>query len=168
MCLDSTLLKKQMKNYLFFALLFSLLSSGAQIPANAARDKSLPAKITPPPVIEEKFKNEFPAVTPSWKMDGQNFKAEYVDPVTFKGNTIVYDKEGNVIRRENEMENSSYPQGINDYYIKRFPGEKFKTWSSQDNTGERSYFIKRENEVVWFDKEGLYIEPGKKSRVGRD
>jgi hypothetical protein len=151
-----------MRNFLFFALSILVLAGSAQIPADAARGKSLPAQITPPPAIEEKFKNEHPSVTPTWSMDGQNFKAEFIDPATFKGNSIVYDKEGNVMRRENEMENSSYPQGINDFYIKKYPGEKFKTWSSQDNSGERSYFIRRDNEIVWFDKEGNYIDPQKK------
>jgi hypothetical protein len=147
-----------MKRLFVLLLLSFTFFMQAQIPADAAKEKPLPEKITPPQKILEKFTKEYPGVTPSWRMDGQNFMAEFVDPLTLKGCSIVYDKDANVLRRENEMENSSYPQSINDYYIKKFPGEKFKTWSSLDTKGERSYFIKREKEIVWFDKEGKPLE----------
>src|SRR3954471_2149892 len=151
-----------MRKILFLFCVMALVQLDAQVPANAAEKKALPESITPPDNILEKFNKEYPGITASWRMDGQNFKAEFVDPNTLKGNSIVYDKAGNVVRRENEMENASYPESINQYYIKHFPGEKFKTWSSQDDKGERSYYIKRNSETVWFDKEGKYIEPKRK------
>ena len=151
-----------MKHVLCLVLLLSFCSVQAQIPANAAKEREVPQKITPPQIILDKFTKEYPNITPSWRMDGQNFMAEFMDPMTMKGVAIVYDKEGNVVRRENEMENSSYPQSINDYYIKTYPGEKYKTWSSLDQKGVRSFFIKREKETVWFDKEGKPVQTASK------
>ncbi len=140
---------------------FCFYSATAQTPVTAVKDKTLTAEVVPPAEVKDKFIKEHPSVTPSWSMDGKNFKAEFVDPNTFKGNCIVYDAEGNVIRRENEMENASYPKSINDYFIKTYPGEKFKTWSSLDARGNRTFYIKRNNDQVWFDKDGKVIESKK-------
>jgi hypothetical protein len=143
------------KALILFIFLFSLLPAHSQ-QGQGAKSQA-PRDVVPPATIIEKFNKEHPGMTPSWKADGTNFRADFVDPNTFKGCSILYDKDGNVIRRENEMENASYPQTINDYYIKHFPGEKFKTWTSLDNSGQKKYYIRRENEVVWFDKDGNYI-----------
>jgi hypothetical protein len=142
---------------LLLFLTLSVCMVSAQAPLTAGRERDVPQQINPPKVILDKFTKEYPRVTPSWRMDGQNFVAEFVDPVSLKGVSVVYDKEGNVVRKESEVENASYPQGINDYYIKKYPGEKFKTWSSLDDKGERRYFIRREKETVWFDQEGHVI-----------
>ncbi len=150
-----------MKQLLFIALLICTMNSTAQIPVDAGQDKTIPAQVVPPQAIVDKFIKEYPGITPSWRMDGKNFQAEFVNPTTFKGNVIVYDKDGNVIRRENEMENASYPPNINTYFIKKYPGEKFKTWTTQNENGEETYYIKRNNEIVWFDKNGNYISPAK-------
>lgn len=150
-----------MKICLLSLFLFFAFTASAQIPANAGKEKTIPAQVTPPQEITDKFNKEYPGIAANWRMDGKNFRAEFVDPNTFKGNCIVYDKDGNVIRRENEMENASYPSTINDYFIKHFPGEKFKTWTSLDPNGQKTYYIKRSGETVWFDKEGNYIDPKK-------
>jgi len=147
-----------MKVYLALAL--TLLSYSfilSQTPVTAGKEKNLPQKIDPPQIVLDKFKQAYPDITPEWKMDGKNFVASFVDPNTLKGINVVYDKDGNVIRKETELENSSYPQSINDYYIKKYPGEKYKTWSSVDNTGVSTYYIKRANETIWFDKGGNFV-----------
>jgi hypothetical protein len=151
-----------MKIYLVLTL--TLLSYSfilSQTPVTAGREKDVSQKINPPKVVLDKFTQSYPDITPEWKMDGKNFVANFVDPNTLKGISIVYDKDGNVIRKETELENSSYPQSINDYYIKKYPGEKYKTWSSVDNSGANTYFIKRENETIWFDKDGNFVKPRK-------
>lgn len=150
------------KHYLALLLSLVLAALPAQVPVNTGSSTS-GNQTQPPPAIVDKFTNEHPGITPAWHMDGKNFTAEYVDPNTFKGVSIVYDKDGNVIRRESEMENSSYPASINDYYIKKYPGEKFKTWRSLDDKGAQTYFIKRSSGTVWFDKDGNYIDPEKKN-----
>src|SRR4051812_27760320 len=104
---------------ILFLLAYLPLFCLAQAPATAGRAKDLTETVHPPQVVLDKFTREFPEVTPSWRMDGQNFKAEFMDPLTLKGTAIVYDKEGRVIRRENEVDNTSYPQSINDYFIKK-------------------------------------------------
>jgi hypothetical protein len=150
------------KYYLLLLLSICILDITAQTPVTAGSPKEITTPVEPPSAIAEKFKNEFPGITPIWHIDGKNFVAEFVDPNTFKGISVVYDKDGNIIRRESELENSSYPSSINDYYIKKYPGEKFKTWRSADEKGQVTYYIKRQSGLVWFDKEGKYIEPEKK------
>lgn len=155
--------KKIMRTVLtvsFFLIL--CLTARPQVSITAGQEKTLSPQVEPPPVVTEKFKNEHPAITPSWSADGKNFRADFVDPESFKGRSIVYDPEGKVIRRESEVENSSYPQSINDYYIKRFPGEKYKTWRSQDNSGSQTYYIRHGSDILWFDKEGKAIESRRK------
>jgi hypothetical protein len=147
------------KTYLVFIL--TILNYGfivSQTPVTAGKEKDVPQKITPPQVVLDKFTKTYPDITPGWKMDGKNFVASFVDPNTLKNVNIVYDKDGNVIRKETELENSSYPQSINDYYIKKYPGEKYKTWSSVDNTGTPTYYIKRATETIWFDKNGNFVK----------
>jgi hypothetical protein len=152
------------KYYLFVALSLALLTGlTAQSTSGRGRMEKPSEQAQPPQEIVDKFTKEHPGITPAWHMDGKNFAAEYVDPNTFKGISIVYAPDGSVLRRESEMENSSYPAGINDYYIKKYPGEKFKTWRSLDDKGVQSYYIKRANETVWFDQEGRYIDPEKKN-----
>jgi len=148
---------------LYFIFIFASLFVGfrAQIPATAGGP--LTAEEKTPASIQEKFKKEYPEITPTWHVADNYYVADFTDTNSFKGTSIAYDKNGKVVRRESEMENSSYPAGINNYFVKNFPGEKFKTWKSQNERGEQRYCIKREYEVLWFDKEGNYIDPEKKN-----
>ena len=151
-----------MKTLYFIFISVSLIAGlRAQIPANAGGP--LTAEEKTPASIQEKFKKEYPDVTPTWRKDEKYYVADFTDTNSFKGTTIAYDKNGNVVRRESEMENSTYPAAINNYFVKNYPGEKFKTWKSLDETGEQKYCIKREYQVLWFDKEGNYIDPEKKN-----
>jgi len=152
-----------MKYIYFLILSFLFLQQTAQTPLTAMKEKTLTAEVDPPAVVKENFKKEFPEVTPVWKMDGVNFRAEFVDAVSLKGRSVTYDPNGKVLRRESEMDNASYPQAINDYFIKKYPGEKFKTWTTTDAQGEKAYYIRREAGLVWFDKDGQPVEASGKS-----
>lgn len=57
-----------------------------------------------PVLVQEKFTKAYPAITPAWSVDGKNYKAFYTDPKTNMSQLIVYDKDGNVLRRENELD----------------------------------------------------------------
>ena len=147
--------------YFIFILAIFFNCLRAQIPANQGGKE--PGAFQPPKEISEKFKKEYPQIIPTWRVDEKYYVADFSDTTSFKAITIVYDKKGKVMRRESEMENSSYPQAINDYFVKNYPGEKFKTWKSLDDKGIQSYCIKRPAGALWFDKEGNYIDPEKKN-----
>jgi hypothetical protein len=156
---EKPVMKKIYLLILISCSVFAVAQRTTSIPKKNNSETSSPREVKPPDVIVERFNKEHPGVTPTWRMDGKNYVADFVDANTLKGMTIVYDAEGKVIRRESEVENSSYPQVINDYYIKHYPGEKYRTWTSQDEKGERRYFIKRDRNTLWFDKEGKIVEP---------
>ena len=93
----------------------------------------------------------------------KNFRVSYIDPTTKLGRVIVYDKSGNVVRRENEVDNLVYPGSIKDYYNKNYPGESYQVWSSEDkNTGKPLYYSNGSTETIWFDKDGNMI-PARKA-----
>jgi len=150
--------------YLSLLFIFLLITVSAQVPANTGG----PVANMPPSFIEEKFKKEYPGITPTWHMDERLYIADFTDTMSFRGISIVYDRKGKIVRRESEMENSTYPQRINDYFVKNYPGEKFKTWKCLDDKGIHSYCIKRPAGPLWFDKEGNYIEPEKKRTTRGD
>src|SRR5215213_6209966 len=62
-----------------------------------------------PTLVTEKFNHEFPGVSGNWSMDGDNYKVEFVDPVSHLGHVIIYDRNGEVIRRESELDKPSNP-----------------------------------------------------------
>ena len=147
--------------YSFFILIAALNNLLAQIPAYEGGRN--PQPFQPPKTIHEKFRSEYPDITPTWHVEEKYYVADFSDTVSFRGISIAYDKNGKVVRRESEMENSTYPAAINTYYVKNYPGEKFKTWKSIDDKGKHSYCIKREGGALWFDREGNYIDPQKKN-----
>jgi hypothetical protein len=110
-----------------------------------------------PTQVTEKFNREYPGVTGSWTRDGENFRVEFTDPKTRMAHVIIYDRNGDVIRRESEVD--QVPQSINEYYNKTWPGEKIRTWQADNTKGEKEYFTWRDREQVRFDREGKYIAP---------
>ncbi len=112
--------------------------------------------IRPPDNVNDSFTKNHPNVVPNWSKDGENFRAIYEDPLTHKGVLIIYNKQADVIRSEFEIDNADQPKPISDYYNKNYPQEKYKTWSTQDHTGVKTYYIIRNNEVMYFDKDGNY------------
>lgn len=151
-----------MKKHGFLWIFISLFCvTRAQMPVNTGT--SQPGKNLPPLFIENKFRQEYPDITPVWYEEDKFYIAQFTDTNVFKGINIVYDRKGKVVRRESELDNSSYPQAINDYFVKHYPGEKFRTWKSQDDQGTQRYCIRRSAGVLWFDQEGRYLEPEKKN-----
>ena len=150
--------------YALYLSLFLSVTGLSQLPAYQGGPE--PSTFQPPKVVSEKFKREYPEVTPTWHVEEKYYVADFTDTISFKGISLVYDKNGKIVRRESEMENSTYPAKINDYFVKNYPGEKFKTYKCLDDKGIQSYCIKRPTGALWFDKEGNYI-PEKKKRTKR-
>ncbi len=87
----------------------------------------------------------------------------FVDPESKLGRVLVYDKKGNVVRSENEVDSTGYPTAIGDYYSDNYPGETFQVWSTDDKTGGKTlYFSNRNEETIWFDQQGKVV-PSKKA-----
>ncbi|PBQ33546.1 hypothetical protein CNR22_17780 [Sphingobacteriaceae bacterium] len=150
---------KTLYSLFIFFLMLNVLS--AQSPAYEGGKE--PVAYQPSKEVLDKFKSDYPQVTATWKIEKNYYVADFADTATFKGISIVYDKNANVVRRELEVENSSYPQNINTYFVKNYPGEKFRTWKSTDDKGSQTYCIKRPDGPLWFDAQGNYLDPQKKN-----
>jgi hypothetical protein len=112
----------------------------------------------PPELIKNTFDADYPGKnTVTWKIEGSNWWVYYSNPETKSGHIIVYDKEGKVIRREDEAE-KGFPERITAYYSEKFPGEKFKVWETEKPAGQRFYFVTRKDKNYWFDKNGKFVE----------
>ncbi len=135
------------------------MQTGQTLPTDGTRtEKNDVAPVADtPPEITKKFNTNYPNIDATWQMDNNNYAANYKDEGTKMGRTIVYDKNGNIVRSDNEISNDVYPIGISDYYKKNYPNETYKVWSSQDNNGNKTYYSKSKTDVIWFDKNGKYI-----------
>lgn len=139
---------------LLFLLLAAVSGHAQTTPAanNHLDPDSLPAAVL------QKFIAEQPGITAVWKADGENYKAAFTDPTTKLGRIVVYDKEGNVLRRESEIDQQTAPAPIGDYYKKNHPGETYQVWRSEDaGNGQQLYYSGRNLETIWFDKEGTKL-----------
>ncbi|MEO6305157.1 MAG: hypothetical protein ABIP51_18505 [Bacteroidia bacterium] len=132
-----------------------------------AQTPAMVGGIEAPKEVTEKFTKQHPEITPNWSKENKNYKATYEDPKTAKQVIIVYDKNGEVIRKESELDNMDYPKQIHEYYSKNYPEEKYKTWSVQDHTGVNSYYVNHGPEIIWFDKDGKYIPDQKPKKSFR-
>jgi hypothetical protein len=119
--------------------------------------------VTPPESVTTAFNNENAGNSNvSWKVEGDNYWVSYTDPKSNLGHIIVYDKDGKVVRKENEVDNLTYPSAISDYYSKQYPKESYKVWQTERSPGHTYYFISRKGKVLWFDQTGKNVyEPEK-------
>jgi len=86
----------------FLILLLCLLAyTGAQ-----AQERSVSTATTTmviPDIVKASFSKEFPGIQPKWETEDKNFKAIYADPKTNSKGIIIYDAQGQVIRRDVEV-----------------------------------------------------------------
>jgi hypothetical protein len=122
--------------------------------------------VTPPSTVSDKFNSEYPGMDVKWRMDGDNYSGEYYDNSTSLGKNVVYDKNGNIIRSDNELtaDGLNYPSSIGEYHSKNFPNEGYKVWQTDDGKGNKWFYTKRKNGTIWFDKDGKYF-PGKSGKT---
>ncbi len=113
--------------------------------------------ISPPTVVINKFNTNFPNINVNWQRDGDLYAAHYHDEGTKMERCMVYDKDGNIVRSDNEVNDLSYPKPIGDYYAKTYPAENYKVVMSNDKEGKKLYYINRKSTVIWFDKDGNHI-----------
>jgi|GEM_PF-1928872 hypothetical protein len=137
------------------------LPKGDRIPSTEHPISGVPASVAPQ-VVVNKFNTNFPDMDETWQMDGNNYMAVYADKGTNLGRTITYDKNGNVVCSDSELDKASYPQKIRDYYAKNYPTASYKVWACRDNNGNRTYYSKHKSSTIWFNKKGDYVttKPG--------
>ena len=155
-----------MKHTLLLSLLLLTTLCFSQPDAEPTGVKLTPA-VEPSSIILSKFSYDNPNIRPVWSREDDNvYAALYRDETTNLGKIIRYDMNGNVLSRQNEMENNTYPVAISKYYLKRYPGEKYAVWSYESN-GNKTYYINREEETVWFNSTGKYAREVKKEVVAK-
>jgi hypothetical protein len=111
--------------------------------------------IVPPAAAKEHFeKHHAGSSNVIWREVNGEYHVTYTDPKTKLGHVIVYNSEGKLIRHENELETTTYPETVKKFFIKEYPGEKYSIWESQDEKGSKTYYIPREKEFLWFDENG--------------
>jgi len=111
-----------------------------------------------PEAIKNKFNTDHPGqLLVSWRAGKKEYKVTYTDPKTNSGHIIFYDKNGKIIRTEGEVTYQNYPSAIKEFYSQKFPGEKYKVWETEKIAGQKLYYIPREKQEYWFDKDGKFI-----------
>jgi hypothetical protein len=117
--------------------------------------------VSTPAIVTSNFSRDFPGAQVTWSMEGKNHRGLYIDPVTHLQHIIIYDPNGNVIRRESELEQGSYPASINDFYNKNHPNETYNVWETKDAKGKRGYYSKYKDEMQWYDSVGKPVNKAK-------
>jgi len=121
------------------------------------------APLSTPNTITSKFNADYPNNNPTWTSDNGTYRAQYMDGTTNMGRSVIYDKDGTMMSREEQLSNTSYPMPIVDYYSKTYPNEKYDVWSTTDKAGNTTYYTNRNDETIWFDKNGKYKSKTTKS-----
>lgn len=114
-----------------------------------------------PFVVLNQFKTDYPNQQPAWSMNDDYYRASFIDGKNKNGHAAAYDKQGNVIYREEQLAKGDYPTGIANYYTSNFPNDKYEIWSNTNKTGLRCFYTKHNNEILWFDEKGNYRNKSK-------
>jgi hypothetical protein len=110
---------------------------------------------TPNPA-KENFKSKYPdATNVYWKNEKDNMRVNYVEKDTKRA--IVYDKTGNIVSEEMEVQATAIPPSIADYHKKRAgdsPNATYTVWEVKDREGNISYYSDYQGKTAYFDKDG--------------
>jgi hypothetical protein len=111
--------------------------------------------MTPLPILYH-FARNYPDSRPFWGIEGKHYVVRYVDPGTALGHKITYDKHGNILRQEDEVNLKDCPAGLQAYYKENFPDETLPVWCYAEGN-KKKYYLQMSGKVIWFDKDGNYI-----------
>lgn len=143
------------------ALLILLMADlSAQSPATPLGTQVTPVSpgYEAPAVVIEKFNASNPTVTESWKKEGDNYSATYIDPKTNMAHVILFDSYGNVLHANEQLADKAYPKAIGEFYKNNFPDEKYEIWLRKDKKGHKElYYSVRNSDTLRFDKNGRNI-----------
>jgi hypothetical protein len=153
---------------IILVLIFAVInceSLFSQTQSSLTAGKTVKEEYMVPVAVEQKFVLENPDVKATWKKDGDFYKAQFINPINNLGYITIYDKDGNILRKEKELESQEYPVAISEFYNSNYPGEGFVVWSSTDSTGNLSFYSIHNTETFRFDKDGNLVSPRKKGRA---
>src|ERR1041385_7864651 len=141
-------------------ILFSIclgVNSQTNRTATTSATGTLGGEFSLPAMVTTRFAEDHPNIAPTWAMEEDNYVGKYRDATTNLEHIVVYDRFGNLIRNDEELEPASNPKAICSYYSKHFPEEKYVVWKSVDAKGRTTYYSKREYITVCFDKKGKFV-----------
>ena len=84
-------------------ILLFCLSAYTGIQAQERSVSTSTTTVVVPEMVKATFNKEFPGIQPKWEADDKNYKAIYADPKTNSKGIIIYDAQGQVIRRDVEV-----------------------------------------------------------------
>lgn len=116
----------------------------------------------PAPVVNQ-FKKDYPTFTPTWSREGDDYRADYVNPSNGNFGMVVYSKNARVLHSETELEANSYPGSINDYHQSNLPAKRYKVYSTKDTSGTTSFYSTSDGQTYYFDKDGHFR--GRKNQI---
>jgi hypothetical protein len=122
-----------------------------------------------PGTIQKKFQQSYPsAAAVEWQAMTDHYKVMFTDKKNLH-HTIVYDKEGKILTREEEMDDQSVMTSIREYFIKNFPDKKdSRVWKVEDETGKISYYSPVEDAVIFFDENGKFVRRDERTPENMD
>jgi hypothetical protein len=105
------------------------------------------------------FKDAYRDVKAAWTKEEQNFRARFKNNDADALETVVvYDKEGNVIRTEKQIDGSGYPSELAKYYNgQNIDLSNYKVWEVDGKNGTRKYYTSQNDKITWFDKNGKHM-----------
>jgi hypothetical protein len=111
-----------------------------------------------PESATSRFTSDYPAEIADWYIiDDNYYKACYTDSKTRLERAIVYDKNGQVIREENELDYTYVPYSLINYYSTNSKKEDFHVWETQTEKGDKVYVSKMNGKIDYFDKDAKYL-----------
>ncbi|MES2678240.1 MAG: hypothetical protein V4635_00075 [Bacteroidota bacterium] len=118
------------------------------VTSNAANDPQTPNTIT------NRFNTDYPNSHPTWDRSGAHYRANYTMGTLKR--SIIYDVNGRVLSRREELTSDAFPLPIVEYYNHKFPKEPLSIWQTTDVDGNKIYYTERGTDTYWFDKSGKY------------
>ncbi|MBA2422564.1 MAG: PepSY-like domain-containing protein [Chitinophagales bacterium] len=149
-----------MKNLIIKSLSIALFTFTGDMIAKAQTENQVNSK-TPatsvPENIESHFKSAYKkAGTVEWQQSGSNYKVMFTDENNLH-HTVLYDREGQVIGKESEMDEQTVPKTIREYFVNNFPAaETYRVWRIEDETGKISFYSPVKDAVVFFKEDGTF------------
>jgi len=109
-----------------------------------------------PTSVVDKFKKDYPDRTDvKWEKKGSNYEALYKNPNEYL--EVQYDKDGNVIQSEHQIEIAALPKEVKGYTASNFPGKNIsEAYLITDKDGNDTYECIIEEKTYVFDSDGKY------------
>lgn len=116
-----------------------------------------------PQPVRTAFSGAYPdADVAGWRFVDNRYKVMFKDRNMQQ--VAVYDKNGNLLRRETELDAADVPGAIAQYYKKNYPNEAtYHVWLVEEGKGKKSYTAPLNDKMLYFDADGQYIRTENRS-----